>query len=466
MNETWLMPLIALTIGGGIVSSLFIGGLVPGTFPYLSRQIRSLSKQERLMALVGLGRLGTEKATNLLIATLHHPELDMRRVATESLALTGSPSAIEPLGALLDDSNPVIRRSAALSLNAFSGPRATTFLCQALRDSEESVATAAALSLAKRRDPEAIESLCRALSGSAEVARVVSKALVAYGMDAFETLCKLLPEAGAVSSERIIDIMTTINPEGSIEPLMQALDTARVEATVKSAIQALSALNAPGLLERLCQILQEPHALGRLEAITALRALDRPQGIRAIAQVLSDPDPELRRAAVLALAGHGDPLVTEALCKALADDDSLVVRYAANALGQQRDPRILRSFFEALYPQETDCVIPAIENALKRPLEDLESARDFLPILERWAGPSARQDDQTARYLMQSALILLHGRLVRGFRDLTSTILVFKGHDWSSVTSEDRLHPLAASSVEYLRTPREVRQFQAVKAQA
>ncbi len=463
MNESLLMPLMALTIGGGVVSSLFIGGLIPGTYPYLSRQVRSLSKQDRLAAVMGLGRLGGAKPLNLLCSLLNHHELDMRRVAVESLAMTGSLSAIEPLGTVLEDSNPFIRRAAAMGLAAFDEPRATELLCQALKDSDEQVVGAAALALAHRKDPTSIEPLCRALSGSAEVARIISKALAKFGMEAFDTLCRLLPEAGAVSGERMIEVMREINPEACIEPLMQTLATARVEATVKAAIRALSALNPPDLLERLCKIVLDPQALGRLDAITALRAIDHPQGIAAIAQVLADPDPELRRAAVTALAGHSAPSVTEALCRALSDPDADVVRYAAHALGSQHDARILRSFFLALYPLDGESVIQVLENALKRPLEELDSAMDFLPVLERWAGPSARQDDQTARYSMQSALILLHGRIVRGFRDLTATVLVFKGQEWSSVTSEERLHPLAASTVEFLRSPREVRQFQAIK---
>jgi HEAT repeat protein len=464
MNETLLMPLVALTIGGGVVSSLFIGGLIPGTFPYLSRQIRSLSKQDRLAGIQGLGRLGGEKALNLLCSLLNHHELDMRRVAVESLAMTGSLGAIEPLGTVLEDSNPFIRRAAALGLAAFDEPRATELLCQALKDSDEQVVAAAALAIAHRKDPASIEPLCRALSGSAEIARVISKALTKFGMEAFDTLCRLLPEAGAVSGERMIEVMREINAEACVEPLLQTLATARVEATVKAAIRALSALNPPDLLERLCTIVRDPQALGRMDAITALRAIDHPQGIAAIAQVLADPDPELRRAAVMALAGHSAPSVTEALCGALADPDADVVRYAAHSLGAQRDARILRCFFLALYPLDGEAVIQVLENALKRPLEELDSAMDFLPLLERWAGPSARQDDQTARYSMQSALILLHGRIVRGFRDLTATVLVFKGQEWSSVTSEERLHPLAASTVEFLRSPREVRQFQAIKA--
>ena len=464
MFETLLMPLVALTIGGGIVSSLFLGGVIPGTFPYLSRQVRSLSKNERLSALLGLGRLGTKKATNLLCSMLNHHELDMRRVAVESLAMTGSPAAIEPLGTVLGDSNPLIRRAAAVGLAAFEEPRATELLCQALKDSDEQVVAAAALALAHRKDPAAIEPLCRALSGPAEIARVIAKSLEKFGMEAFETLSRLLPEAGAVSGERMIEIMQAISAEASIEPLMQTLANARVEATVKASIRALGALNPPGLVERLCAIVLDPKALGRLEAIATLRELDQPQGIAAIAKVLSDPDPELRRSAVLALAGHTNPTVTEALCAALSDEDKDVVRFAANALGAQRDRRILRSFFVALYPLESESVIQAVENAVKRPLEELDSALDFLPVLERWAGPGARQDDQGARYSMQSALILLHGRIVRGFRDLTATVIVFKGLDWSSATSEDRLHPLAVSTVDFIRTPREVRQFQALKS--
>lgn len=463
MNESLLMPLVALAVGAGVVSSLFLGGHIPGTYPYLSRQVRSLSKQERLSALIGLGRLGGEKATNLLITMLNHPELDMRRVAIESLARTGAPAALEPLGTLLDDASPSLRRTAAMGLAAFKHPRATELLCQALKDPDEQVVTAAALALAQRQDPATIEPLCRALTSSAEIARVVMKALEKFGMEAFDTLCRLLPEAGPVSSERIIEVMRAINPEASVDPLMQTLSHGRLEATVRAAIRALTALNPPGLVDRLSQLLRNPQALGRAEAITALRELNHPQGIAAIAHVLSDPDPELRRTAVMALNGQTDPAVIEALCKALSDEDWEVVRLAAQSLGQVRDRRILRTFFLALYPLDGESAIQAVEGALMRPLEDLDSALDFLPVLERWAGSSSRQDDPTARHYMQSALILLHGRIVRGFRDIFSTVLIFRGLEWSSPTQENCLHPLAVSALEFLRSTREVRQFQNLK---
>ncbi len=461
MNDTFLMPLMALSLGGCVVSFLFIGGLIPGTFGYLSRQVRALNKQERLSAVHGLGRLGDTKATLLLCSMINHHELDMRRAAVDSLAMTASPLAVDPLGTMLSDSNPLIRRAAAMGLAAFDDPRATAYLNQALKDIDEQVVTTAIMALAHRRDPAAIEPLCRALVGSPEVARAVSKALVIFGMDAFETLCRLLPEAGAVTGERMIEVLRAISPEASVQPLMHTLSNARVEATVNASIRALTALNPPGLLELLCRIVLDPQALGRGNAIAALREIDQPEGISAIAQVLGDPNPEFRRAAVLSLAGHSEPLVVDALCRAFEDPDPDVVRYAAQALGTLRDRRILRSFFIALYPQDGDSVVRILEEALKRSIDDLESAQDFLPVLERWAGPSARQDDQTARYSMQSALILFNGRIVKGFRDLTSTLLVFKGQEWSSVTREDRLHPLAASSLEFISSPREVRQFQA-----
>lgn len=466
MNESLLMPLMALTIGGGVVSSLFIGGLIPGTFPYLSRQVRSLSKQERLSALQGLGNLGSEKAARLLCTALNHHELDMRRVAIESLAQTRNPMAIEPLGAVLADPNAALRRAAAMGLAHFDDPRVTELHCLALKDSDEQVVAASALALARRKEPAAIEPLCRALFGSPEIARVVSQALVKYGMDAFETLCRLLPEAGAVSGERIIDVMRAISPEASIEPLMQALSTTKVEATVKAAIRALSALNPPGLPERLSALVLDPQAHGRSEAIGALRALESPQGTAAIAKVLADPNPELRRIAASALAGQSDPTVIEALCAALTDADKDVVRYACQALGNQRDRRILRAFFLALYPEDGPTLIAQLEETLKRSLEEVTSVNAFLAVLERWAGASARFDDQVGRYVMQSAIILLNPRIVRGFRDLTATVLVFKGMEWTSDTTEDRLHPLAAETLEFIRSPREVRQFQAIRSHA
>src|SRR5690606_37551024 len=133
-----------------------------------------------------------------LCTLINHHELDMRRVALESLAMTGSPKAIEPLGSALVDSNPFIRRAAALGLASFEQSRATELLCQALKDEDEQVVGAAALALARRRDPASIEPLCRALAGNADIARVIARALSQFGMEAFETLCRLLPEAGAV----------------------------------------------------------------------------------------------------------------------------------------------------------------------------------------------------------------------------------------------------------------------------
>lgn len=464
MNEALIFPVVALTVGGGLVTGMFIGGLIPATFPYLNKQIRSLNKSERLSAVYGLGRLGGHRATSLLYTLLNHHELDMRRASIESLAATKDPSVIEPIGSALTDTVPLIRRAAAIGLSGFEDLRATELLCVALRDTDEQVVSAAAVALAHRKDPTSIEPLCRALASSTEIAHAVGRALVDFGMEAFDTLVRLLPEAGAISGERMISVMMEINPEASIEPLKQVLASAKVQVTVKAAIRALTSLKAPGLVSQLCNLLLDHEALGRADAIEALQELGDPEGITAIIQILRDADPHLRRSAVQALTDRTEPEVIGALCSVLADEDPAVARDSALALGTKRDRRILKSMLLALYPLDGESVVRVIGEAIKRPVDELDSAGDFLQVLERWAGPNSRQDDQTARFYMQSALILLLGPDVRGFRDLTSTVLVFKGHEWTSITREERLHPLAAESLKFLRGQRDVRTFQSGKA--
>lgn len=464
MNEALLFPVVALTVGGGLVTGMFIGGLIPATFPYLSRQVRSLNKNERLTAIYGLGRLGGHRASSLLYTLLNHHELDMRRAAIESLASTQDPAVIEAIGSALTDTVPLIRRAAAIGLSSFGDLRATQLLCFALRDTDEQVVSAAAVALARRKDPTSIEPLCWALASSTEIAQAVSHALADFGMEAFDTLVRLLPEAGAISGERMIGVMLEIDPEGSIDPLMRVVANGKVQVTVKAAIRALTSLKAPGLVPLLCDMLLDHEALGRAEAIEALQELGAPEGIIAITQVLRDSDPHLRRAAAQALADRTEPEVIGALCSALSDEDPAVARDAAQALGSKRDRRILKSMLLALYPLDGETVLQSLEEAIKRPVDELDSASDFLHVLERWAGPNSRQDDQTARFTMQSVLILLLGPDVRGFRDLTSTVLVFKGKEWTSVTREERLHPLAAESLKFLRGQRDVQAFQSGRA--
>jgi len=140
--------------------------------------------QEAYSAVVELGRIGTEKAVDLLVGALArqdgvsraaarelgklaHPKSftaliallennDVRQSASEALVRIGG-AAIEPLTSALKSAGPMVRQTAAQILGEIGDKQAVDVLIEALQTDESySVRAAAATALGQLKDPKCI----------------------------------------------------------------------------------------------------------------------------------------------------------------------------------------------------------------------------------------------------------------------------------------------------------------------
>ncbi|HOI13445.1 MAG TPA: HEAT repeat domain-containing protein [Methanoculleus sp.] len=98
----------------------------------------------RLVAARNLGKIGSKRAIEALIGSLHQePDNEVRAAVAEALGYMGSKQAIEPLALALQDRNEAVKIAAARSLGYIGSLRAIEPLVLALSDTDDRVRYAA-----------------------------------------------------------------------------------------------------------------------------------------------------------------------------------------------------------------------------------------------------------------------------------------------------------------------------------
>ncbi|MNX91296.1 HEAT repeat protein [compost metagenome] len=369
-------------------------------------------------------------------------------MALKGLLNAHQPSTLPVLKAALTDRDPKVRRVVAQGLANFRGPAVTTMLTDLLTDLDELVVMAATQSLGARQDAEAARPLALALGHSEETARFAAEALLAIGPSVFEPLCALIEELNPLACERLIPVLVGLDPRGAIQPLIRMLNATVNDYLIKATISALIDLRSPEVSQALIAYVSDETRACRPFALRKLQALEDPAANVLLLRLLADRDVLIRRAASDALAVGVDSARLPALLEALGDADAEVLQNVIRALGHYNDPRILPRLFETLWPAECAAIMPMVETACHRPLSELSSVDDLIPPLRRISSREARgSEEQRIRHYLQSVIILLRPRLVSGFHDLTQTVLIFKHEDFTSEYQEQRLHPLALSTL-------------------
>lgn len=430
------------------ILALYRSGSLPGTLPFWSKQLADPDRQTRLKAAHLLGQIATPQAAYCLSQVAQHEDASLKLLALKGLLNAGQPSTLPVLRMALSDRDPKVRRTVAQGLATFRGAAVTAMLTDLLTDLDELVVVAATESLGARRDPAAARPLALALGHSDETARCSAEALLAIGPSVFEPLCALIDELNPTACERLIPLLVSLDPRGAIQPLIRILNGTVNDHLIKAAITALIDLRSPEVAQALIAYVSDEHHYCRPFALRKLQALEDPAANELLLSLLSDRDVLIRRAASDALASGVDSQRLPALLEALGDGDAEVLLNVNRALGQYNDPRILPRLFEALWPAEYEAIVPMIEDACHRPLHELSSVDELIPLLRRISSREARgSEEQRIRHYLQSVIILLRPRLVSGFHDLTNTILVFKHDDFTSEYQKQRLHPLAITSL-------------------
>ncbi|HEY9898477.1 MAG TPA: HEAT repeat domain-containing protein [Pantanalinema sp.] len=446
MHLTIALAVLAAFIIG--ILALYRSGLLPGTLPYWTKQLAHPDRATRLKTAHLLGQIATPQAAYCLAQVAQNEDATLKLLALKGLLNTRLSSTLPVLRAALADRDPKVRRIVAQGLAGFQGVAVTAMLTELLTDLDEFVVMAATESLGSRQDPSAARSLALALGHSEETARFAAEALMAIGPSVFEPLCTMIDELNPLACERLIPVLVSLDPRRAIEPLIQILNGTVNDYLIKATISALIELRSPEVAQALIAYVSDESHYCRPFALRKLQALEDPAANDLLLRLLSDRDVMIRRAASDALAVDVDPERLPALLAALGDGDAEVLQNVIRSLGHYNDPRILPRLFETLWPSEYETIVPMIEDACRRSLSELSSVDELLPLLRRISSREARgSEEQRIRHYLQSVYILLRPRLVCGFHDLTNNILIFKDEDLTSEYQEQRLHPLALSSL-------------------
>lgn len=428
--------------------ALYRGGHLPGTLPFWLKLLENPSRQIRLRTVQQLCQLGSAQAAYCLTLVARSDDFAVKQLAVVGLLKARQPDTLPSLMLASTDRDSKIRLLIAQGIHAFQDPGVTLLLMDMLRDPEESVVASAIMSLGTRRDATAVPALAQVMGGNEALARLAAESLVTIGHNALEPLIEALPRLSPLASERLINVLTTLDPKAAITPLVDLLNTSTSEFLLKEVITTLVGMRAPEATQALIAFIDDEQNPCRPYALTKLQYLNDPSVNGLLLRLLKDQDLNIRRAAAEALLGGWDVDWIPPLLSALSDPDDDVVRLVAEALGQYDDSRILPQLFENLWPGDCEWVVAMIEDAVRNPISEMKLLDHLYPLLMRISGKEHRgSEEQRIRHHLQSVLILLKPKMVCGFQDLTNTVLVFKGNDAVSEYQESRLHPVALKAL-------------------
>jgi HEAT repeat protein len=242
----------------------------------------------RMAAAVGLGQVGDERVTPVLVDHLDDGESRVRVRMARACGRVGDPRAVEPLADRRDDEAPTVRRAVASALGRIGTREALAALEPLVDDDSESIRRTAVDALGDFRSVEPVEPLVAALHDPSEGVRrtavfalveVLSNAPAARSHEARETA---LDELDAVDAGSVVGPLAAILTESSGTPqrrnaawllgrvtdggtgeaqtaLIEALDD-RDDRTAQFAASSLTNLDGEGLERRLIALLDDSGA--------------------------------------------------------------------------------------------------------------------------------------------------------------------------------------------------------------
>jgi HEAT repeat protein len=345
-----------------------IEGLVrhgEGVVDLLLEQLNSDDADVRLAAITALGRVGSRRATEGLLALLDEPR-DLLVAAAGALARIGDPRAFGPLLTLLDHDDAAVRQSAIGALNSIGHPELSARARELLRhssphmresavrivgyfghreglddflacatDPDESVRRAVVEHLPFIEHPDALETLIRAVRTDTASVRAAAARALRHVDD--RTACDTLRDALSDTDHWVrYYAARALAEQRDTASVDRLLHVAQHDPAMQVRIAAIDALGE----------LATSHLVGELRALSAhdspeigaaaLRALGRvatSDVLPELQRALRHAEPARRHAAVAALAAHGSADAATALAwAAAADPDASVADAAADAL--------------------------------------------------------------------------------------------------------------------------------------
>lgn len=258
--------------------------------------------------------------------------------------------AVPALIAALKDSDVEVRRIAVQSLSNYDDPRAVPGLVSALKDTDAEVRIGAALALGNLGDERALPGLLGALKdGDREVRRSALSALHSMPNKVpDEAILTALGDSDAEVRQEAINLavsrMSEYDEEGGNAKVdsrfISAFGRLLADANAEIRQQAALGLGAAGLTEPPAALLaasKDKSADVRVSVADALGSIGGVRSVATLREMLTDPNADVRESSVHALSSIRDQSALEALVGALKSTDPVVRRNAAEALGSRDD---------------------------------------------------------------------------------------------------------------------------------
>jgi HEAT repeat protein len=289
--------------------------------------LNDLSFKVRKIAVIALGKIGSDLASEPLISALQNlnNHRHLRRNAVFALEKIGTERVFHPITLALKDSIPCVRIAAVSSLSRIGGERAIDLFLTALRDpywQGRKSARYVCNTLVKIGGVRVEEELLNALHNP-NTSRFVRRSIIS-----------LLPQIGTnKSSDTLISLIA--NSRGwiklmAIGTLYQIIERASERGRISTIIELLIATLCDGqakvrkaVVYQLAFIVDSPQYANYLEPI-----------VPALAVAVGDINEDVRRKAITTLAKITSPNVFDCLIKALTHSDFLVAQQAVEELGK------------------------------------------------------------------------------------------------------------------------------------
>ncbi len=293
---------------------------------------RTGAVREIVVALERIGR----PALPALVPALATPELEVRKAATEAVAVIGTPDAVVPLAGMLKDSDVTVRRLASDALRSLADARVVPQLVASLSDPDWHVYYACRDALANV-GPAAVPGLIQALgSGNSRAAHMAEQALAKIGGPAVNALVAALVSPNVATRQWAAVALGDIG-EPAVEATIALLNDTTKPAYGRAA--AADALGRTGVKKKVFESLsrvsatQEPEV--RKAALQALVRLADERSTQPLVAALEAPTQDVRSVAMHLLMNWRLGDLRKTLEAALKRGDLNARRRAAIVLAQQ-----------------------------------------------------------------------------------------------------------------------------------
>jgi serine/threonine-protein kinase len=164
----------------------------------------------------------------------------------------------------------------------------------------------------------------------------------------------------AISRLHIINILARFD-KPDVQRALQTQLADPSKAIRGAALAAMSKMNGPIDVARVCSLLRDPEIEVQNRAVELLQRARDPETIRHLVPVLKDESEQARRCAVEVLNEVGDARSVKYLLQALKDDDWWVRSRAGDALGKIGGPKVIDAVLELVRDRDDDIRRAAVE---------------------------------------------------------------------------------------------------------